>query len=99
MQPLGSQKSAQQGIAEATLDLAYQRFPPYLQDALHILSFFHYTDFPLLVITLGSQRRYEWDTQAMLPLSKEDIGASKTLQATFWKDEKWKESSLHGVIV
>ncbi|PVG02885.1 hypothetical protein CPB86DRAFT_779760 [Serendipita vermifera] len=98
MQPVGVQESPQQGIAEATLEISYQRFPPYLQDALHIFSFFHHTGFPLLVITLGSQRRFEWDSQPMLNLSEEDLGAEKTLQDIFWREETDKGSPLHGII-
>ncbi|KIM28745.1 hypothetical protein M408DRAFT_329205 [Serendipita vermifera MAFF 305830] len=84
--------------AYAAFDLTYRRLPHTIQDFLHLLSFFHFANFPVASISIAVSQSF-----ATNPFLFEDHGASyelaiQLLQHIFHSEEEWSDLSSMEIV-
>ncbi|KIM28914.1 hypothetical protein M408DRAFT_57037, partial [Serendipita vermifera MAFF 305830] len=80
-----------------TLDLSYKALPQDARDFLHLISFFHYTDIPLIAVATASKKAFR-DPVVYLPRPKDHQDIVSRLKNIFSGDKAWSELTTQKII-
>ncbi|PVF94750.1 hypothetical protein CPB86DRAFT_765176 [Serendipita vermifera] len=79
----------------AAFDISYRRLSPPVKNFLHLLSFFHFANFPMAVIPRAAKSLFTFDLFAFNEDSAQRHQAIQLLKETFCPEGHWDDMTLH----
>jgi tetratricopeptide (TPR) repeat protein len=84
--------------AYAAFDLTYRRLPPEIKNIIHILSFFHFANFPMAVISHAAKQSFREDPFPFVERNAEFESAIELLEETFIPGGTWSKLTLPNLV-
>lgn len=92
-------RTRQKDCAYATFDISYKRLPTYIQNFVHILSFYHFADVPMNMVLHAAKSSFRLDPFPFIERGLEFERSIQILNETFLANGEWTNLSLQEFVL
>jgi len=89
----------QKSHAYAAFDLSYRQLAPHLQKFLHLLSFFHFADFPVAAIPFAARKAFSEERYVLEPRGSAFEDGVRLLREIFCPEGAWNDRFQHSIVM